>query len=296
MTFKQSRTAVAVAALCLAGLFTSAAAASPVTHPAADDPVVARIGDTEVRRSDLIIAQQLLPASYRKMPIDAIYPLLLKQLINSTLVVRAARGEGLDRTEAVRRRLEAIERRLVEGAYLARAAKGKVTNEALRARYRAVTEARRGNEEIRVRHILVQSKSAAAAVIEELAGGADFAALARRASIGPSKARGGDLGYLAREAMARPFAAAAFGLAVGAVTPTPIETRFGWHVIKLEDRRAARIPSFEELRPRLARQIRARIADEVVMKLRREVTIEEFDINGKPKPISASRSMPRGNR
>ena len=79
-------------------------------------------------------------------------------------------------------------------------------------------------------------------------------------------------------------------------SPTPIATRFGWHVIKLEDRRAVKIPSFEEMRPRLVRQIRALAAAEIVGKLRRNARIQEFDMNGKPMPKSASRSLPGGIR
>ena len=221
---------------------------------------------------------------------------MLRQVINNTLIVRAAQSEGLEKSEPIRQRLQAIERRLVEGAYLEQAAKDKVTDTAMRQRYRNVTESLRGKEELRVRHILLKNKSEAESIIGKLSEGANFAKLARENSMGPSKARGGDLGYMGRDAMVEPFADAAFGLKIGQVTPLPIETRFGWHVIKLEDRRAMTIQSFEEMRPRLARQIRAKIAVEIVKNLRRNATIVEYDMNGKPKPKSASRSMPGGNR
>ncbi len=107
--------------------------------------------------------------------------------------------------------------------------------------------------------------------------------------MGPSKTQGGDLGYMGRNALVKPFADAAFGLKIGQVTPMPIETQFGWHVIKLDDRRAMKVPDFEEMRPQLARQIRTLIADELVKKLRRRATMQRYDINGKPMPTSASR-------
>lgn len=289
MTLKPLRTAFVLAPVLLASLSPATGAASPIGQAPGADPVVARIDDTEIRRSDLILAQQLMPARLRKAPLKAVYPFLLKQVIDTTLVVRAARAEGLDRTESIRRRLAAIETRLIEGAYLERAANGKVTNAALRERYEANMATRRGQEEIRVRHILVATRSEAAAIIKELSAGADFAALAERKSKGPSKARGGDLGYLGRDAVVEPFADAAFGLKMGEVTKLPVKTRFGWRVIKLEDRRAATIPSFEQMRPQLVRQIRARIAAEVIEKMRRDATVVKFDINGKPLPKSASR-------
>ncbi len=296
MALKRIRTAFVLIPALLASLSVGPASASPIMRPVVDDPVVARIDDIRIRRSDLVVAVQLLPVKYRKLPLDAVYPFVLKQVINNTLIVRAARAEGFEKLASVRQRLKAIERRLVEGAYLAQASKGKVTDQAMRELYRKFTETLRGKEELHVRHILVKYKREAASIIGKISEGADFTKLAMQESMGPSKTRGGDLGYMARDEMLEPFAAAAFGLKVGQVTPMPIETRFGWHVIKLEDRRAMTIPSFEEKRPQLARQIRSKIAYDIVRKLRKNANIEQFDINGKPKPNSASRSMPGGKR
>ncbi len=289
MTLKKLRTAFALTPILLVCLSTVADAASRLTPPATDDPVVALVDSTVIRRSDLIVAQQLLPQQYRKAPLAALYPVLLKQVVDNTLILRAARAEGIDKTPAVRQRLVAIERRLVEGAYLEHASKGRITEDAMRKRYGNVIEALSGKEEVRVRHILVKKKSEAEDIIEELADGADFAKLALENSMGPSKTQGGDLGYMGRNALVKPFADAAFGLKIGQVTPMPIETQFGWHVIKLDDRRAMKVPDFEEMRPQLARQIRTLIADELVKKLRRRATMQRYDINGKPMPTSASR-------
>ena len=290
MALKRIRTAFVLITALLASASILPASASPIMQAAGDDPVVARIDDTEIRRSDLIIALALLPAQYRKMPLTAVYPFVLRQVINNTLIVRAAKSEGLEDSEDIRQRLKAIERRLVEGVYLQRAAKGRVTETAMRDRYRVVTETMRGKEELRVRHILLKNKREAESIIAKLSNGANFATLARENSMGPSKTRGGDLGFMARDAMEEPFADAAFGLKSGQVTPMPIETRFGWHVIKLEGRRAMKVPSFEDMRPQLARQIRGKMAVEIVKNLRRNATIVEYDMNGNKKPTSASRS------
>jgi peptidyl-prolyl cis-trans isomerase C len=296
MALNRIRTAFVLTPILLASVCAGSATASPVAHQGTDDPIVARIDDTQIRRSDLIIALQLLPAQYRKMPLDAIYPFVLRQVINNTLIVRAARAEGFEKSETIRQRLKAIERRLVEGAYLQQAAKGKVTETAMRERYRNVSESLRGKEELRVRHILVKDKREAESIIKQLSKGSDFAKLARENSMGPSKTVGGDLGFMSHNNMVERFADAAFGLKTGQVTPMPVETRFGWHVIKLEERRAMKIPSFEDMRAQLARQIRAKIAVELVKNLRRNATIEQFDIHGKSMPSSASRSMPDDKR
>ena len=297
MAIKRIRTAFFLTPVLLASLFAGSVAASPIMRAESDDAIVARIDDTVIRRSDVVIALRLLPSQYQKMmPLAAVYPIVLRQVINNTLIVRAARSEGLDRSEPIRQRLQAIERRLVQAVYLEQASKGKVTETAMRERYREVTQSLRGQEELRARHILVKSKREAQSIIGKLSKGANFEELARENSMGPTRTRGGDLGFMGRAAMVEPFADAAFGLTVGQVTPMPIQTRFGWHVIKLEDRRAMKIQSFEEMRPQLARKIRARIAAEIVKKLRRNANIVEFDINGKPNPNSASRSMTGGDR
>ena len=296
MALNRIRTAFVLTPILFASLLAGSAMASPASSPGSVDPVVARIDDTEILRSDLVVAQKLLPARYRKMPLEAIYPFVLRQVINNTLIVRAARTAGLDNSELLRQRLEAIEMRVLEGAYLERATKGKVTEQAMRDRYRLVTDERRGQEELHVRHILVKDKRTAELIIQKLSKGAEFASLAREHSLGPSKTRGGDLGFMGRDGMVEAFANAAFGLKTGQVTPMPILTRFGWHVIKLEERRAMTIPSFEEMRPQLARQIRGKIAADLVKNLRRGAAIVRFDINGNAMPKSAARSMPSGMR
>jgi peptidyl-prolyl cis-trans isomerase C len=289
MTLRQLLTAIVIAPLAFACLPAAAGSASPT----GDDPVVARINDTEIRRSDIVLAQQLLPAQYRKLPLKAVYPTLLDQIINNALVVGAARSEGLDKSDAVRLRLAAIERRLIEGAYLERAAKEKVTPAALRERYKAYAKSRSGVEEIRARHILVKTEKEAQSAIDALAKGEDFVTLARKRSMGPTKARGGDLGFFTRESMVGPFAEAAFALKIGQVTAKPVQTRFGWHVIKLAARRPLKVASFEASRERLSREIRSEVARGVVRDLKKTARIEAFDLDGKPRALPMPKTAPK---
>ena len=140
----------------------------------------------------------------------------------------------------------------------------RVDEEALRARYRETIAKLPSREEIRARHILVKTKDEALSLVKELIAGADFAALAVAKSIGPSKSRGGDLDYFGRGQMVPPFEQAAFALAQGEFTKVPVQSPFGWHIIKVEDRRQSKPPTFEESRPKLVQDLSEEITADLV--------------------------------
>ena len=133
---------------------------------------------------------------------------------------------------------------------------------------------------MRARHILVKSEDEAKAVIKELDGGADFAKLASEKSIGPSKAQGGDLDYFGRGQMVKEFEDAAFGLEAGAYTETPVRTQFGWHVIKVEDKRKSEPPTFEEAESALGQEMSQEIAEALMRELTEKATIQRFELDG----------------
>jgi peptidyl-prolyl cis-trans isomerase C len=139
---------------------------------------------------------------------------------------------------------------------------------------------------VHARHILVPTEAEAKSVIAELEKGADFAALAKKYSKDPGAESGGDLGYFGHDDMVKEFADAAFALSPGQYTKTPVKTEFGWHVIKVEDRRAGKPPSFEEAREQLSREIAHGIIDGKLHDLRNAAKIEEFGLDGKPLPAS----------
>lgn len=292
MALKLMRVAAIAAPLVL--IFVPGWAQSPAGGSAvAADSVVARVNGKEIRRSDVEAAQKSLPPQYRTMPLAAIFPALLTQMINTALVADAARADGLDKTDAVRRRLATLETSILEDAYMQRLFTGKITEATLRARYDATTGNAPGEEQVRVRHILVKTEAEAVAIIKELDGGADFVALARGKSTGPSGSSGGDLGFFAHGSMVPPFADAAFALDKGKFTSRPVKTRFGWHVIKLEDRRKSAAPSFEESRELLDREMTEEIAGAAVAALRSKARIEQFNMDGTPKAPPRFQRVPR---
>ena len=134
------------------------------------------------------------------------------------------------------------------------------------------------------RHILVEKEDDAKAIIAALDKGADFATLAKEKSTDPAKDNGGDLGFFSREDMVPEFADAAFKLQKGEYTKTPVHSQFGWHVIKVEDRRTAAPPSFEDSKQQLTNELAREVIGAKIKDLRSGAKIEMFALDGSPLP------------
>jgi peptidyl-prolyl cis-trans isomerase C len=252
---------------------------------AADDPVVAVVEGEQVRRSELEAVQAQLPEQYRQLPLAMIYEPLLARVIDRRLLAREAERRKLDARPEVQEAL-ARARREILGDHLLEVTIGEaLTPERLQQAY-AVARAQPGFavEEVRARHILLKTEAEAKEVIAALAGGADFAELAKKRSIDPSAQQNdGDLGFFRRDTMVEPFAEAAFALEPGQTTREPVRTQFGWHVIRVEERRTV-APSFEEKEPELREQVAHETINALVAELRAKAKVERFAIDGSPKP------------
>ena len=253
-----------------AGLLLSASPA-----PAAgDDPVIATVDGTEIHRSDLEAARARLPDQYRQLPPQVVEQALIRQLVDGELLRAEAERRGLAEDPEVKAELARARAAILRAVLAERIVRAATTEEKLRAAYEErVKDPAARREEAKLRHILVDSEEAARAVIAELEKGADFAALAKERSSGPSAAKGGDLGWVAEERLVPEFAKAAFALEPGSWTKEPVQTRFGWHVILMEDRREG-VPSFEEMRPDLERELAEAALRREIERLRAKARIE----------------------
>ena len=291
--------ASALSLMCTAGLAagTAAMAADPrptLPAPGASeapalppgDTVVARVDGAELRLSDVEAAQQNLPPQAKKLPLEQIYPVLLDRLVDGMLITEAGRKEHLDRDPDVQNRLKQYEDRLIQEAYINRVVKPAETEDRLRARYQEFLKEKPAQDEVHARHILVKTEAEAKSVVAELDKGADFAVLAKKYSTDPGAESGGDLGYFKHDDMVKEFADAAFALSPGQYNKTPVKTEFGWHVIKVEDRRVGKPQSFEEAREQLSRDLAHEIIDAKLQDLRGAAKIEEFGLDGKPLPTT----------
>ena len=262
---------------------TSAPAPSPLPPP---NTVVARVDGTELHLSDVEAAQQNLSPQAQKLPLEQIYPMLLDRLVDGMLITEAGRKERLEQDPELQVRLKRYEDRLIQEAYLNQAIKAAETEDQLKARYQTFAKDKAGREEVHAQHILVKTEDEAKSVIAELDKGADFGELAKKYSTDPSASSGGDLGYFGHDDMVKAFTDAAFALPKGQYSKTPVKTEFGWHVIKVKDRRAGKPPSFEEAREQLSRDLAHEIIDAKLQNLRGAAKIEEFGLDGKPLPAT----------
>ncbi|TDH59584.1 peptidylprolyl isomerase, partial [Dankookia rubra] len=260
-------------------------AAPPAGAPAAEDPLLARVDGQPVRLSDVLAtAQDVLPADMRDLPpamlMQVIPAEVRRQLLERTITERAltgaAKAAGLDREEAVRRRIQRAEDQELQQAFLAREVAASVTDTALRARYDQESGKRQGDEEVHARHILLKTEPEAQAALAAVKGGEDFGAVAKRLSTDPGSRDGGDLGFFKRGDMVPEFAEAAFAMKPGELS-APVKSPFGWHVIKVEERRAAPVPGFEESRQQLRQQMLQEQVDAVVQRVRAGARVERLD-------------------
>lgn len=243
-----------------------------------DEVVLATVDGEEITRTDFLLALENLPAEYRGLPPDVLLPAITDQLIDLKLMAAKGRESGIEDDERYSERLEFFKLRLQRQYYISDRVAERVSDEDVESRYETFKAEFPEAEEVSARHILVATEEEAKALVSELDGGADFAELAQARSTGPSSTRGGDLGYFQREQMVPEFAEAAFALEVGEVS-APVQTQFGWHVIKLEDRRQVEPPSFEEAEPQLRAELSNAAVAEVVEEARSAATIERFEVD-----------------
>jgi peptidyl-prolyl cis-trans isomerase C len=268
-------------------LATTALAALTLVVPArADtaDPVVAVVNGAEIHKSDLDAAYQSLPEQYRQMPLEAIYDPLLERVIDSRLLLAEAEKRDIAKDPKVQAEIAQARDNVVRDNLVQQAIDKGATPERVRAAYDAMkSQPGFAFEEVHARHILVADEAEAKEIIKQLQGGADFAALAKEKSTDPSaQNNAGDLGYFRREMMVPEFAEVAFTLEPGTISKEPVKTQFGWHVIKVEDRRQT-VPTFEEKEPELKEQISREIVNALLTDVRSGAKVERFNLDGTPK-------------
>lgn len=248
------------------------AAEAPVATP---ETVVATVGGEAITEADLAFATEDLQQQLGQVPPEERRPYLLTLLIDMKVMAKAAREQQLDQTDLFKRRLQYLEERELRRAYFSDVVAAGVTPELVKTAYDAFVAGFQPQEEVRARHILVATKEDAEAIEAELAAGKPFEQLATEKSTDPSAAQnGGDLGFFSRGMMVKPFEDAAFALTEPGQVSEPIESQFGWHIIKLEERRQSTPPSFEEVEPQLQQQVLFEIFEKSVGALKDGVAID----------------------
>lgn len=249
----------------------------------AGDPVIARVNGEVVHRSDLDIQLRNAPPQIQQQPFDKIYPALLNSMINTALLEQASKKAKIDQNPQVKQEIAATQTQMLVNAYVASLARSQITEAKLRQAYDQYAKEAPKTEEVHARHILVSSEQEAKDIIDQLKKGADFATLAKDKTTDPSgKSNGGDLGYFSKQDMVPEFADAAFAMKPGEISQTPVKTQFGWHVIKVEDKRPGKAGTYEQVAPEIQNQMVQQIVANKLQELRGQAKIEAFAPDGKP--------------
>jgi peptidyl-prolyl cis-trans isomerase C len=281
MSYVNMARAALVATGILAGL-PAMAGEAPKGGAADANRVVAVVDGYEIRYSDVNAARDMLPPEAQAYPPNVVFDYLLTAIINSRIVAEEARKTGVSKNTEVQRRMARLEERMLEQEYLIRRVEKELDEKKVRAAYDRMIKETPPEEEVRARHILVGDEKAATDVIARLNKGEDFAAIAKQVSTDGSAQAGGDLGYFTRERMVKPFSDAAFDMKPGTYGTKPVRSQFGWHIIRVEDKRNKKPPTFEEAADEVRMAARRDLAESYVSALRDKAKVETFGMEGRP--------------
>lgn len=248
-----------------------------------ESKTVATVNGEAVTEADLVRMYQQLPQQIRQQGIQAIYPMLLEEVISRKVISEKARAAGIAEKDEVQERLRNIENDLIYQYFVIEQAEQRVTDAEVRDAYDEWAAQQPTGEEIQTSHILVETEEEAREVIQLVTDGTPFADLAKERSIDSgSAAKGGDLGYIRRGETVEPFETAAFGLQPNTFTGDPVKSQFGYHIILVNDRREIQPPSFEEMAPQFRQQLAESKVRGVIEEAIQGATVERFDLDGNP--------------
>jgi peptidyl-prolyl cis-trans isomerase C len=252
------------------------------------NPVLAKVNGAEIRQSDVTLAEEELGPSLAQMDPATKKDNVLAFLIDMKIVAKAAEDKKIENNEEFKKRLAFARNRLLMDNLLASEGKAATTDEAMKKVYEDASKQIVGEQEVHARHILVETEDEAKAVKAELDKGADFAELAKKKSKDPGASDGGDLGFFTKDQMVPEFSAVAFALEPGKIS-NPVKSQFGWHIIKVEEKRNRKAPDFDQVKAQIETYVTRKAQADYVAKLREAAKIERMD---KPEETAKTDAKP----
>ena len=272
-----------LAALAATGCLVAVLAAGLPVRAAESDPVLAKVNGSEIHASDVALAEEELGPSLQQMDPSTRKDNVLSFLIDMKIVSKAAEDKKIENNDDFKKRLAFTRNRLLMDSLLASEGKAATTDDAMKKVYDEASKQITGEQEVRARHILVETEDEAKAIKAELDKGADFAELAKKKSKDPGASDGGDLGFFTKEQMVPEFSAVAFALEPGKISD-PVKSQFGWHIIKVEEKRNRKAPDFEQVKAQIETYVTRKAQADYVAKLREAAKVERMD-----KPADAAK-------
>ncbi len=255
-----------IAASCVLGAISTETFAQDEVDP---NQVLATVNGTEITLAHVIALRSELPQQYDQFPSALLFQGIMDQLVQHTLMMQSIEGNASFKSQIA---IENETRAIMAGEVLQGIVSEDPSEDSLRTLYDEKYPVDLQETEYRASHILVETKEEAAALVADLEGGADFAELARKKSTGPSGPSGGDLGWFGAGDMVEPFFEAVVELEQGEVSP-PVQTTFGWHVIRLAETRSRARPEFDTVKAQLIEEARQASVEAFVSDLRENAEI-----------------------
>ena len=239
-------------------------------------PIVANVNNEDISLETMIHAMNELPPEIQSQPFMSYYEDLLERVIDIKLFAQEGKKMKLDEEPSVRAAIDFVIEKVLMQAFLSKYVQENIKEENIKASYNNFIADETSREEIKASHILIDTESEAIDVINMLNDGDDFAELAKNKSTGPSGPSGGDLGWFKRGQMVPPFEKAAFSLNKNEISQRPVQTQFGWHVIKVFDKRIPEAPSYESMKSKLIQDLERKIVSKKIQDLRNDALIEKL--------------------
>lgn len=243
----------------------------------ANDPVLARVDGVEIHQSDLAMAEADIGGSLPPVQGDQRREALISYLIDVNLLSRAAEAKKIDQAPVFPQKLAFARKKVLVEALLEQESKTAVSDKDIKKFY---DENLKPQNEVHARHILVETEAQAKEVVAKLKGGADFAQLAKEVSKDPGS-DGGDLGFITKDQVVSEFGEAAFKLDKGKISD-PVKSQFGWHIIKVEDKRERKPPPFDAVKDRIKTVLMQKANEDFVTKARQGAKIERLTESASP--------------
>ena len=262
-------------------IFTKILLIISITKALAKEPnqvIVAKVNNHFITAQDVLNATNRLPKKIREKPLSEIYPNIVNELINQHLIAKQAYKDNLDKNTEIIKILNKNKEQILAKYWLNKFLSNTITEEKLRNYYNKYVENFKTFKEYNASHILVKQEEKALQIIKKLISKADFSKLAKNYSIGPSKQNGGNLGWFRSGQMVREFEKAILNLKKGMTTKKPVKTKFGYHVIMLNDIRNSKPKKFNDLKQKIIDKIKQRSLSKLEKEIRnnKKITILDF--------------------
>jgi peptidyl-prolyl cis-trans isomerase C len=246
------------------------------------NPVVASVDGIDIKRQEIIDLVNAMPPQMRQIPSDQLFPMALEQAIGNILADSKAGSSSLENDPAVQKQIWQARQQIIRANFVERAVASRITEDMLKAEYDTYVEKFPVIEEVKAAHILVEDEKTANDIIGKLDSGADFAELAKENSKDGSAERGGELGYFAKNEVVPEFAEAAFSAKVGSYVNKPVKSEFGYHIVRVDEKRMRPPASFDSVKPFVRQELERVELQTMLNEWKSAANIERFDINGNP--------------